>query len=1065
MAIKQLFMVKQKRFNLKFAHIADTHIRNLKYHFEYKAVFEKMYEELRKENVDCIVHCGDLAHTKTQLSPEYFEMATNFLRSLADIAPTYIIPGNHDGNLKNSNRQDAITPIIDALEHPNLHLLKDSGEVSLNDDFALNVLSVFDEENWAQPSDYNKVNIALYHGSISGCKTDLNWTMEYGENDITIFEGHDFAFLGDIHKTDQVLDDGGRIRYCGSTVQQNHGETNDKGFLVWDIKDKEEFSVKHVVLENPKPFITVNLTPKGRIPKSAKVPDGARLRIASNNNIPLDVLRKAVDVCKVKFKPESITFLNRAAGDRGSVESLTETLKKEDLRDVAVQERFIKEYLKDYEPEEEVLDRVFDFNGKYNTLAEQEEEVARNIDWKLESMEWDNLFNYGEENKIDFGNLNGIVGIFGKNYSGKSSIVDSLLFTLYNSTSKRNRKNLHVINQTKEECAGKLNIRVGNKIYTIRRIAEKYEKRLHGKTTMEAKTDIEFSLADEVTGEEVTLNGLTRNDTDKNIRKIFGTMDDFLLTSMSSQIDSLSFIKEGSTKRKEILAKFLDLEIFEKKYRMAKDAASDLRGALKRLEERDFDTEIEEAKQELSVNTRATKAHKTKCELTKATVAELKDDLVEIQAAINSTPAQIIDIDKVTEDLERKKKDFLLCGESILDHKAAIKQKQTVLGKISEFINNFDITSLMNKREIIISKRKELESIMNEITLEQTKLESCNTKLKLLEEVPCGSEYSHCKFIHDAYVAREEVDVIGDLIDELKNKDQTIENEIEKLDPDKVEEHIENYNQILKRQTTLNGVISKLSMSIEQNKTQQKLLEHEIESLSDQVVEYNENKEMIENLENLLNSKKQLESEILVNKESLEKCEQSLLSLYKTNGSLEQQLESLEESKEELASLREGYAAYDLFMRCMHPNGIPYDIIKRRLPLINEEVAKILTNVVDFEVFFEADGNKLEIFIKHPRYEARPIELGSGAEKTIAAMAIRLALLGVSSLPKPDLFVLDEPGTALDEDNMEGFIKILDMVKSSFKTVLLISHLDSLKDCVDTTIDIERKDGFAYVDQ
>ena len=1050
---------------MKFAHIADTHIRNLKYHFEYKAVFEKMYEELRKENVDYIVHCGDLAHTKTQLSPEYFEMATNFLRSLADIAPTYIIPGNHDGNLKNSNRQDAITPIIDALEHPNLHLLKDSGEVSLSDDFALNVLSVFDEENWAQPSDYNKVNIALYHGSISGCKTDLNWTMEYGENDITIFEGHDFAFLGDIHKTDQVLDDDGRIRYCGSTVQQNHGESNDKGFLVWDIEDKETFSVKHIVLENPKPFITINLTPKGRIPKNTVIPEGARLRIATSNNIPLDVLRKAVDVSKVRFKPESITTLNRAAGSRGSVESLTETLKKEDLRDVAVQERFIKEYLKDYEPEEEVLDRVFDFNGTYNTLAEEEEEVARNIDWKLESMEWDNLFNYGEANKIDFGNLNGIVGIFGKNYSGKSSIVDSLLFTLYNSTSKRNRKNLHVINQTKEECAGKLNIRIGNKVYTIRRIAEKYEKRLHGKTTMEAKTDIEFSLADEATGDEVSLNGLTRSDTDKNIRKIFGTMDDFLLTSMSSQIDSLSFIKEGSTKRKEILAKFLDLEIFEKKYRMAKDAAADLRGALKRLEERDFDTEIAEAQEELSVNTKATKKHKRTCEVVKGELSEMKDDLAEILAAINATPAQIINIEKVTEDLEQKKKEFLECGESILDHKAAIKQKQTVLGKISEFLGNFDIVSLKNKREIIVSKRKELETIMNEINLEQTKLDSGNKKLQLLEEVPCGSEYSHCKFIHDAYVAREKVDVIGNLIEKLKDKDKVIESEIEKLNPEKVEEHIENYNQILERQTTLNGLISKLSMSIEQNKTKKKLLEHEIESLSDQIVEYNENKEMIENLENLMTSKACLEEELSQKNETLEECERSLLTLYKANGSLEQQLANLQESKDELASLREGYAAYDLFMKCMHPNGIPYDIIKRRLPLINEEVAKILTNVVDFEVFFEADGNKLEIFIKHPRYDARPIELGSGAEKTIAAMAIRLALLGVSSLPKPDLFVMDEPGTALDEDNMEGFIKILDMVKSSFKTVLIISHLDSLKDCVDTTIDIESQSGYAYVNQ
>ena len=91
--------------------------------------------------------------------------------------------------------------------------------------------------------------------------------------------------------------------------------------------------------------------------------------------------------------------------------------------------------------------------------------------------------------------------------------------------------------------------------------------------------------------------------------------------------------------------------------------------------------------------------------------------------------------------------------------------------------------------------------------------------------------------------------------------------------------------------------------------------------------------------------------------------------------------------------------------------------------------------------------------------------MGSGAEKTIAAMAIRLALLSVSSLPKPDLFILDEPATALDEENMEGFIRILDMIKSQFKTVLLISHLDSLKDVVDQQILIEKNDDRAYVNE
>ena len=81
----------------------------------------------------------------------------------------------------------------------------------------------------------------------------------------------------------------------------------------------------------------------------------------------------------------------------------------------------------------------------------------------------------------------------------------------------------------------------------------------------------------------------------------------------------------------------------------------------------------------------------------------------------------------------------------------------------------------------------------------------------------------------------------------------------------------------------------------------------------------------------------------------------------------------------------------------------------------------------------------------------------------LAAMAIRLALLSVSSLPKSDIFILDEPGTALDVENMDGFISILELIKTYFKTVILISHLDGLKDCVDQQIMIEKKEGFAHI--
>ena len=197
--------------------------------------------------------------------------------------------------------------------------------------------------------------------------------------------------------------------------------------------------------------------------------------------------------------------------------------------------------------------------------------------------------------------------------------------------------------------------------------------------------------------------------------------------------------------------------------------------------------------------------------------------------------------------------------------------------------------------------------------------------------------------------------------------------------------------------------------------------------------------------------------------ESLDKCKDKLQTLYIEQGSTQQSLESLKKNKKELEDLERKWTAYDLFMQCMHPNGIPYNVIKQKLPLLNEEISKILANIVDFEVFFENNDKKLNINIKHPYYDPRPLSMGSGAEKTIAAMAIRLALISITNLPKSELFILDEPATALDQEHMEGFIRLLDMIKNQFKTVILISHLDSLKDVVDMTIDIQRNGSYAKV--
>ena len=1054
---------------IKIAHIADTHIRNLKYHYEYKIVFSQIYETLKNEKVDYIVHCGDIAHTKTQISPEFVEMASEFFYNLAEIAPTYIILGNHDGNLKNSSRQDAITPIINALDNPNLHLLKNSGETMINDKVCLNVLSVFDEDNWIDPTDDTKINIALYHGAILASKTDTGFAMTHGDHSMGIFSKFDYAMLGDIHQR-QMLDKNGRYWYAGSTVQQNFGETDDKGILIWEIYSKTKKKVKPITFKNPRPFISWNieLDVDGKPDVSNfSPPEGARIRVIADSSLSIDQIKKATEVVKHRFSPESVTFLNRASS-RSSVDLGDGEIEKLNLRDIKVQEDLIEEYLEPFNLSEEELENVYKLNKKYNDAVVESEDVSRNVNWKLERIRWNNFFNYGEGNEINFTAHNGIVGIFGKNFSGKSSIIDSILFTMFNSTSKNEKKNLNVINQNKEKGFAKLDVTVQEQRYTIEREVEKYTKKLRGVETTEAKTNVTFYSEDMITQELKPLNGLTRSDTDKAIRNRFGSLEDFLLTSMSSQNGALNFISEGATKRKEIFAKFLDLNQFEKKYRQAKEDSAEVRGVLKQLEGRNFKEEIKQQIVKLAKLTKKLNGHEEDCRILTKQVEQFNVSMSEIESKISSMPTEMIDIAKVRNKIFTKKSQLTELNEHIRELEFEKNQKNAKYEALCNFAESFPIAELKEKKEKLDSILLSIAQLKEELKAKEKEHKNYASKVELLHDHEYDPDCRYCsenKFVKDAELAKKKIPGIETEIAYLKTSISAQEKEYDNLDPDKVHDHLKKYQQVLDKKVETSSRITEIGLEIERDESTIKLSTKELEELESEEQQYEENKEAIDNLESLLSEKESCIASLKSTKRLLAKCEQERLDYYKQTGSIEEAIKNLEDQRDKLEEYRSQYSAYDLYMQCMHSNGIAFDIIKKKLPIINEEISKTIANIVDFNIFFEVDGNKIEIYIKHPKHDARPLEMGSGAEKTIAAMAIRMALLTVSSMPKGDIFILDEPGTALDEENMEGFIRMLELIKVNFKTVLLISHLDSLKDCVDMQIVIDQKGGYAHVKQ
>jgi len=1043
----------------KIAHLADTHILNTKRHDEFKEVFAKIYEILRDEKVDYIVHCGDIAHTKTQISPEFVEMASDFFKSLADIAPTYIILGNHDTNLKNDTRQDAISPIIKALNLPNLYLQKYSGEIIADDKISFNVLSRLDENNWKKPTDLTKINIALYHGAISGVQTDTGYTLENGEHNINALEGHDFAFLGDIHKSNQLVDTDGRVRYPGSTIQGSFGELDDKGFLIWNIESKEKFDCKHYIIPNPRPFITIELDEEGNLP-DILLKEGSKVRVMANKSVSLDKSKKAIEIIKNKFNPESVTFVSKTKKlgiDTSDASNVATNL--QNLRDLSVQEKLIRDFLKDYKAEEEVIQKALELNKKYNSSVEEDDDIYRNVKWKLKSLEWDNLFNYGEGNKINFENLNGIVGIFGKNYSGKSSVVDSILYTIYNTTSKNNRKNLNIINQTKDKGLGKVEVEINGENYIIDRTSEKYTKKLKGVETVEAKTEVEF------TSDAGSLNGLARNDTDKIIRKYFGTVDDFFLTSMASQFGYLSFIGEGSTNRKLILAKFLDLESFEKKFKLAKEDSAEIKALVKRLEvNSNYDDLIKQAEINLSTSNLEAedKAYIIK-ELLSDSV-KINEELQKISDSLKNIPAEIIDYNSTIESIARLKLALQTFKDENISYEEEKKKLHGIIDKTNEFLSMIDNDQLQKDDQELDNLNKKIVPLEREISALSTQLKNAKHKLELLESVPCGDSFPSCKFIKDAFEYRN---LYPSLSTEHKQKSGQLDQlneEYGKLDQ-KLADLLNKKNKITQKKLESEKTLSTIQISIERNNLSIEKRVKQIEEYEKKAKTYEENKEAIENYIVLQEKKKKLQQSIKEIGEKTEETRHEMNVASVSYGSYLKEIETLKQQKLDLQKLRNEYAAFDLYQKCMHPSGISYEIIKQKLPEINAEIAKILSNIVNFNIFLENDDDKLDIMIKHPNFEPRPLEMGSGAEKTLASTAIRLALINVTSLPVSDIFILDEPGTALDQENLDGFVRILELIKSYFKTVILISHLDYLKDCVDTQITIDKKDGYAYINQ
>lgn len=240
----------------KIIHFSDLHIRLFKDHELYRKILNDALEQWKEHKPDRIVFTGDLVHSKNQITPELINFVVWILTECSKICKTVLIIGNHDFLESNLSRVDALSPIIDSLNNPEIVYYKDSG-VYNDENIDWVVYSLINHNIRPEIDKSNNLKIGLFHGPIQGLTTDIGYKFDDGF-DTDRFKGCDLVLCGDIHKRQFFNIPGKKKAYMiGSTIQQNFGERVDKhGYGIYYV-DQDEYET--VDLINPRPFLNFKI--------------------------------------------------------------------------------------------------------------------------------------------------------------------------------------------------------------------------------------------------------------------------------------------------------------------------------------------------------------------------------------------------------------------------------------------------------------------------------------------------------------------------------------------------------------------------------------------------------------------------------------------------------------------------------------------------------------------------------------------------------------------------------------------------------------------------------------
>ena len=721
----------------------------------------------------------------------------------------------------------------------------------------------------------------------------------------------------------------------------------------------------------------------------------------------------------------------------------------QNIQDPRFQQTLFKKYLDENGVTNYDFDKILSIDNQINSLIDYEvyDKFRR---YKIEWVRWSNFLSYGENNYIDFNDLTGLVLLKSEpaNQGGKTNFACDLIeFMLFGSVDSGKASvlkkifNKHLPDATDVLVEGGLEI--DGEHYIIRRtLTRPQKKRRTEKSVVTQKVEY-YRVVD---GTEIALEDSENLEAENNvktnqvIKEAIGNKKDFKLVVSANSDNLKELVSMKETERGKLLARWIGLMPLEEKNAKAREK---------------WNKEISPS---LLTGKYDKDALASSVEIWEATIQDREKSIVD-------TDKKIVEIDSHIAEWT-KEKDELLTMKQAVDMSIANLDVSTITMQMENITNqgktiNLQIASVDQElKEIgdvsyceedyhgLIETRDEYVNKIAQIKAEIGVLKKENEKLAKAEYCPtCGQKLIG---VDNAGIISANEEKIQNLINEGVNLNKLLEEANTKISSLDVSRNL--YNQ----KNTLELKKMTYSFNLSEKRNEYTVLKNKLNELN-RCRETIENNNKIDTRVNVLNVNITTDTRIKNNHiAENEGYRREIIQLQKQISEYQIIINKLEDEAKVIS-------AWKHYLTLVGKDGISKMVLGEALPLINNELQVLLSDVCDFDVVVDMDAKNEVTFSIIADGVMSDLSSGSGFEQTVAALALRCALGKISSMSRPSFMLLDEVLGGVAKENYENVKKLYDRMLKEYSFIFQVTHLDEIADWHDTTVVVKKEDRISKI--